>query len=138
MEIVPYLTFQGECQEAIDLYTKAFNSEIIEIMRFKDLTQNPNHPVKIDEHQKNWVVQCTLKIGDNFIRVSDSIKKPTKIEGERISIAVECTPAEARKIFSKLSKEGTIGALLQKTFFSPCYGLVTDKFGVNWVIIGQK
>ncbi len=71
MEIRPYLIFKGECQEAIELYKKAFESEVSEIMQFSDLPQDPGNPVQIPENQKEWVVMATLPFGDNFMRLSD-------------------------------------------------------------------
>ena len=137
MEIRPYITFKGECQEAIDLYTEAFNTEIIEIMKFSDIPQD-NNLMKIPESEKDWILQGTLKFGDNFIRVSDTTGELNDRESERLAIAIECSVDEVKKGFDVLSKEGKIDFPLEKTFFSPCHGVVYDKFGVKWIFAAKE
>ncbi|MDP1552105.1 MAG: hypothetical protein Q8M06_03725 [Methanobacteriaceae archaeon] len=64
MQIRAYLSFHGECQEAIELYTKAFNIEESEIMRFGDMPESPDSPMQISDEQKDWILQATLPFGD--------------------------------------------------------------------------
>lgn len=132
MQIRPYLTFKGNCQEAIDLYIRAFKTEVSEIMRFSDIPQSPNNPMTIPDSQKNWIIQAILRLGDNFIRLSDCMGELNEGQSERVSIAVECTIDEVKHAFAALSEEGKVGIPLQSTFFSPCHGVVFDKFGVMW------
>lgn len=135
MQIRPYLTFKGNCQEAIELYTRTFKTEVSKIMRFSDIRQNPDNPMPIPDSQKNWIVQATIKFGDNFIRLSDSLGKLNDAPSERISIAVECSMDEVKHAFTVLSEEGKVSIPLQKTFFSPSYGVVIDKFDVMWNLV---
>ena len=137
MKIRPYLTFPGTCQEAIDLYKKAFRTDIIKIMRFSDIPPNPNFP--IPEEFKDQVVQATLKFGDDFIRLSDCgpNHKLNDPESERISLAIEADAEYIKHAFDVLSKDGRIGMELAKTFYSPLAGVVFDKFGVMWNFVGQ-
>lgn len=137
MQIRPYLIFKGECQEAIELYKKAFETEVSEIMRFSDIPQNPDNPMPISDSQKNWVVMATLPFGDNFMRLSDTIGELNDAPTERISIAVETSVDEVKHAFAVLAEEGNVGIPLQQTFFSPCHGVVKDKFGVMWTFVGQ-
>jgi len=132
MQIRPYLTFKGECQEAIELYSRAFKTEVSEIMRFSDIPQSPDNPMTIPDNQKNWIVQTIIRFGNNFMRLSDCLGELNDAPSERVSIAVECTIDEVKHAFSVLSEEGKVGIPLQKTFFSPCHGVVFDKFGVMW------
>lgn len=136
MQIRPYLTFKGECQEAIELYTKAFKTEVIEIMRFSDIPQSPDNPMPIPDSQKNWILQATIRFGDNFIRLSDCLGELNDPPSERVSIIVECTIDEVKHAFAVLSLEGRVGSPLQATFYSPCTGVVHDKFGVMWIFMG--
>jgi PhnB protein len=131
MQIRPYLTFKGECQEAIELYKRAFKIEESEIMRFSEIPQNPENP-PIPDNQKNWILQATLPFGDNFIRMSDTIGELNDAPTERISIVVETSVDIVKHAFEVLSEEGKIKMPLQETFFSPSYGVVLDKFGVMW------
>ena len=137
MEIRPYLIFKGECQEAIDLYKRAFKTEVSEIMRFSDIPQDPDNPMPIPDDQTDWVVMSTMPFGDNFIRLSDTIGELNDVSTSRISIAVETSVEEVKHAFPILAEEGNIGIPLQETFFSPCHGVVYDKFGVMWTFVGQ-
>lgn len=132
MQIRPYLTFKGECQQAIDLYSRAFKTKVSEIMRFSDIPQSPDNPMPIPDSQKYWIVQATIPFGDNFMRLSDCLGELNDVPSERVSIAVECTIDEVKYAFAVLSEDGKVGIPLQQTFFSPCHGVVFDKFGVMW------
>jgi PhnB protein len=132
MQIRPYLTFKGECQEAIELYSRAFKMEASEIMRFSDIPQSPDNPMTIPESQKNWILQATIPFGDNFMRLSDCLGELNDAPSERVSIAVECGIDKVKHAFAILSKDGKVGIPLQQTFFSLCHGVVIDKFGVMW------
>ena len=130
MQIRPYLSFKGECQEAIELYKKAFKIEETEIMRFSDMPPNPD--VQIPEKQKDWILQATLPFGDNFIRMSDSIGELNDTETDRIGIVVESSAEIIKHAFEVLAEQGKIKMPMQETFFSPAYGIVYDKYGIMW------
>ena len=138
MQIRPYLIFRGECQEAIELYKKAFKTEVSEIMRFSDIPQNQDNPSQIPDSQKDWIVMATLPFGDNFMRLSDTIGELNDDTTERISIAVETSVDKVKHAFAVLSEEGNVNAPLHETFFSSCHGVVRDKFGVMWVLVGLE
>lgn len=137
MKIRPYLTYSGDCVEAINLYKRAFGAEVLQIMRYKELSVDTfNFPVSYAEQ----VVQATIKIGDDFIRLSDCgpgarLNDP---ESERISLAIEASVSEVTHGFKVISEEGRVGIPLAETFYSPWAGVVFDKFGVMWNFIGQK
>lgn len=135
MQIRPYLTFKGNCQEAIELYTRAFNKEITDISRASDLPQSPDNPMPMSDSRKNYIIQATLQLGDNFIRLSDCFGELNDPPSERVSIIVECSQDEVKHGFSILSEEGRVGSPLQATFYSPCTGVVHDKFGVMWIFM---
>ncbi|MDR2903043.1 MAG: glyoxalase/bleomycin resistance/extradiol dioxygenase family protein [Clostridiales bacterium] len=138
MKVRPYLTFQGECNAAIDLYKRAFQTEVIQIMRFKDMPPNPAFPIPADYQEQ--VLQCTLKMGGDFIRLSDcGPQQPLNdTESERISLAIEGSIDEVKFAFSVLAENGRVGMPLAETFYSPCAGVVFDQFGVMWNLVAQK
>lgn len=138
MKIRPYLTFDGTCEEAINLYKRAFKTDTLQVMRFSDMPPNPDFRIP-DEYQ-NRILQATMKFGEDFIRLSDCgpnqpLNDP---ESERISLAVETGIEEVKYAFGVLSEEGRIGMPLTETFYSPCAGVVFDKFGVMWNFVAQK
>jgi len=99
MQIRPYLSFHGECQEAMELYTKAFNIEASdEIMRFGDMPESPDNP-QISDEQKDWILQATLPFGDNFMRLSDSPREINDAPTDRIGIVVESSVEIVEKAF---------------------------------------
>ncbi len=138
MNIRPYFTFNGECGEAIELYKRAFKTDVIQVLRFCDMPPVPGF--QIPEEYKQRVVQATIKMGDDFMRMSDcgpgqNLNAP---ESERLSIAVETSVDEIKHIFSVVAEEGRVAMPLSETFYSPCAGVVFDKFGVMWNLVAQK
>jgi PhnB protein len=139
MQIRPYLTFQGECQEAIELYSKAFNIEASEeIMRFGDMPESPENPMQISDEQKDWILQATLPFGDNFMRLSDSPQPVNDAITDRIAIVVESGVEVVEQAFEILQEEGMVIMPLQQTFFSQAYGIIRDKFGVMWNLAAME
>lgn len=132
MQIRPYLTFKGECQEAIELYKRAFKTEVSEIMRYSDIPQSQDNPMKIPANKKNWILQATIPFGDNFMRLSDTVRELNDASTDRIGIVVESNMDIVKHAFEFLAEEGEVDMPLQETFFSPSYGIVYDKFGVMW------
>ncbi len=138
MNIRPYLTFQGNCQEALELYKKAFKTDVNEIMTFGQMPQDPANPMPIPDHMKNCVLQATIQMGDNYIRCSDTFGEINAQPSELVSIAVEGSVELTKHAFTVLSEGGKVSAPLQEAFFSPCYGSVIDKFGVKWELAAQS
>ncbi|MCL2873895.1 MAG: VOC family protein [Defluviitaleaceae bacterium] len=140
MKIRPYLTFDGQCNEAIELYKRAFNTDTLECMLFGQMPPIPGF--EVPEEYKVRVLQATMKFGDDFIRLSDCGYAPgfklNEQESERISLAVETGVDEIKHAFNILSEEGHVGIPLEETFYSPCAGVVFDKFGVMWNLVANK
>ena len=134
MKIRPYITFNGQCAEAIELYKRAFNTDTLEVMHFSQMPPVPGYDLP-DEY-KNRVMQATMKFGDDFIRMSDCGYTPgftlNEQESERISLAIEASVDEIKHAFEVLKVEGRVGMELTETFYSPCAGVVFDKYGVMW------
>ncbi len=131
MTVRPYFNFKNECAQAIELYKRAFNTDVMQIMYFKDI---PNCPPGAEQN----IMQATLKMGDTYIRMSDCLRDISCDVCERSAIAFECTVEEAENAFAVLSEEGNVGIPLCETFFSPRHGVVFDKFGIMWNIVAQK
>ena len=132
MKARPYLTFGGTCAEAMELYKRAFKTDTVQVMRFSDLPPNRDFPIPADF--TGQILQASLKMGDDFIRMSDCgpgrpLNDP---ESERLSIAVEADEDTIKGAFPVLAEEGKVGMPLCATFYSPCTGVVFDKFGVMW------
>jgi len=132
--VQPYLFFEGRCEEALDFYQKAVGAKVIMKMQYKD---NPDPsgcgaPVQVPGDK---VMHASFQIGGTTLMAADGMcDKDPKFEGFSLSITA-ADEAEADKLFNALGDGGKVQMPLMKTFFSPRFGMVTDKFGVGWMII---
>ena len=133
MYIQPYLFFDGRCQEALDYYVSSLGAKVEMSMRFKDSPEGGHG--QMPPGSENNVMHASFRIGDTVVMASDGYGKgkPT-FQGFALSLSVT-SPAEADRYFSALAKGGTITQPLIQTFFSPSFGMVTDKFGVPWMVV---
>ena len=130
--IQPYLFFNGRCDEAIDLYQSALGAEVVMLMRHKDAPE-PS-PMPLPPGTENKVMHATLNIGGAIVMASDGMNNGvTEFKGFSLSLAYP-TEAEAQRAFSALADGGRIDMPLGKTFWSACFGMVTDRFGVQWML----
>ena len=134
MNLQPYLFFDGKCDEALDFYKKAVGAEPKMLMRF---SQAPD-PSMISPGSENKVMHAQVQIGDTTVLMSDGhCAGKTEFKGFSLAYSAR-NEAEADKIFGALSDGGQVTMPLAKTFFSPRFGMLTDKFGVGWmVLVGQ-
>jgi PhnB protein len=131
MAINAYVYFNGNCREAVEFYAKAFGAEAPRIMTFGDTPPNPAYP--LPEQAKKLVLHAELKIADSRVMFSDTFPGNPYTQGNNINITVMGDNAEDIKTwFNNLKEGGTVTMELQKTFWSDCYGMLTDKFGIGW------
>ena len=132
-----YLFFNGRCEEAIEFYRKALGAEVDMLMRFKD-SPEPHQPGMVPPGSENKVMHANFRVGASQIMASDGrCTGKTNFEGFALSLTVK-TEAEADKAFKALADGGKIEMPLGKTFFSPRFGMVVDRFGVLWMVIVQS
>lgn len=134
MHIHPYLVFGGRCEEALNFYTAALGAKVEALMRFSD-GPFPPPPGCIADNWGNKIMHSSIRVGDAQFMASDGGKPlDTKFEGFSMSLSVP-DEATANRFFAGLSTGGQVTMPLTKTFFSPCFGMVTDQFGLSWMII---
>ena len=132
MELQPYLYFGGRCEEAIEFYKKTVGATVERFMRFDESPQpTPEGAIPKDWGQK--VMHATLRLGDSILMASDGCGA-TKFDGFALSVNV-ANDAEAKRTFAALSEGGKVCMPLNKTFFASSFGMLTDKFGVSWMVI---
>lgn len=131
MHIDPYLFFDGHCDEAIEFYRRALGAEVTMLMRFKE---SPD-PAAIPPGSDDKVMHANLRIGDTTVLVSDghSQGKPS-FQGFALSITAP-DESKVERYFAALADGGKIMMPLAKTFFSPRFGMVADRFGVSWMVV---
>jgi PhnB protein len=131
MHVQPYLDFNGRCDEALEFYKTAVGAEVATLMRWKD---SPDKSMCSAENAEK-VMHSQFQIGDSTIMASDGrcTGKPN-FHGVALTISAN-TEAEADKLFNALAEGGQVTMPLAKTFFSPKFGMVADKFGVGWMVL---
>jgi PhnB protein len=131
MQVRPYLFFDGRCDEAIAFYQKAAGATVENLMRYKD---NPEPNTCMAAHNDKVMHSC-LRIGDVMIFASDGrCEGKPKFDGFALTISVK-GDAEAKRLFEALGEGGAVTMPLGKTFFSSSFGMLTDRFGVAWMVL---
>ena len=131
MAVQAYINFDGNCKEAVDFYADVFETEKQQIMLYGDMPPDPGFP--LTEETKNFVMHTFLNIKGTKVMFSDVPPGMPVVKGNNISLTVIGKDKdEIKSMFKKLRDGGTIGMDLQETFWSKCYGFVTDKFGIGW------
>jgi len=133
MRVESYLNFDGRCEEAIEFYRRALGAEVQMLMRFKD-SPEPAAPGMVPPGAENKVMHASFRIGDTVVMASDChCKGQPSFQGFSLSLTVP-TEAAADRLFAALADGGQVQMPLTKTFFSPRFGVVADRFGVSWTI----
>ncbi len=132
--IQPYLFFGGRCDEAIAFYQTAIGAEVEMVMRYNE-SPEPMPPGMLAPGFEKKVMHASLKIGDSVIMASDGCGSPDEgtFNGFSLSLAVP-TEADADRMFAALSAGGEVTMPLTKTFWSPRFGMLTDRFGMGWMV----
>lgn len=133
MKIEPYLFFDGRAEEAIEFYKKAIGAKVPALMRFKDNPDNAGCPPP--PGSENKIMHANLQIGDSIVMVSDG-ECQGKMKFDGFSLALNAAnPDEVNRLFNALADGGQVIMPVAKTFFSPAFGMVQDRFGVTWMVI---
>jgi PhnB protein len=132
MLVKPYLFFDGHCEEAVQFYRNALGAEIKLLMRYKE-SPDPHPPGMVPPGFENKVMHATFRIGDSEVMAADDCQGHPNFQGFSLSLTVP-TEAEADRLFKALSGGGQVKMPLTKTFFSPKFGMLTDRFGVGWMV----
>ena len=131
--ITPYLFFSGRCEEALNFYRKALGAQIDMLMRFSD-SPDPVPPGMLQAGFESKVMHAAFRVGNVQLMASDGCDDKSKIAGFRLALAVP-TEAEAHTAINALAEGGSVQMPMCKTFWSPCYGMVTDRFDVGWMVM---
>jgi len=133
MVIQPYLFFAGRCQEALDLYRDAVGAEVLMLMRYRE-SPEPVPPGRTAPGWDDKVMHASVRIGDSVVMASDGCSpEDPSFAGFSLSLTV-ADAATADRTFARLAEGGSVQMPLTETFWSPRFGMVTDRFGVQWMI----
>ena len=131
--IQPYLFFNGNCEQAVEFYRTALGAQVEFSIRYKE-SPEPPPPGMVPPGFENKIMHTSFRIGETTVMASDgcSADKPS-FEGFSLSLSVP-NEKEADRAFAALSKGGQVKMPLAKTFWSPRFGMVQDRFGVGWMV----
>jgi len=131
MLVQPYLFFDGRCEEAVEFYKAKLGAKVEMLMRFKENPEPAANPPGAGEK----VMHCSFRIGDTQVMASDgnSEGKPS-FQGFSLALTARDEP-EAKRLFAALGDGGKVQMPMAKTFFSPAFGMVADRFGVSWMVL---
>ena len=130
MQVSPYIGFGGRCEEAINFYKKVLGATVDMIMHMKDAPE----PIPGAGDKGNLVLHAAFRVGNSAIFGTDCAPAiPENFQGFSLSLTV-ANETEAKNSFNALSEGGKVHQPLMKTFFSPSFGVVADKFGVSWMV----
>jgi PhnB protein len=130
--VEPYLFFNGRCQEALDFYAKAIGAQVSFRMLYKDSPEALSAGM-VPPGFENKIMHATFHVGGTTLMASDGSEEGASFTGFSLSLAVP-TPADAERAFAALADGGTVKMPLAKTFWSPSFGMLTDRFGVGWMV----
>lgn len=131
--INPYLVTNGNGQEAVKFYEHALDAKVEMLQTFGNMPENPEYPIPAEA--KDRVLHAHLKVGNTDLMISDTFPGQPYEMGSQVTIAIHINDAEkAKEVFAKLQDGGQVVMPLQETFWSPLYGQVKDKFGVEWQV----
>jgi len=130
--IQPYLFFGGRCEEALEFYKQALGAKVEMMMRFNE-SPEPMPAGSIPAGFEKKIMHATFRVGDSAVMASDGNETSKGFEGFSLSVTVP-NNADADRVFAALAAGGKIGMPLSKTFWSPRFGMLTDRFGIGWMV----
>ncbi|MGH8619410.1 MAG: VOC family protein [Burkholderiales bacterium] len=135
MLVQAYVFFDGRCEEAIEFYKQAVGAKVEMLMRFKD-NPDPSQAGCGGPGAEDKVMHACIRIGETAMMASDGMSPTGKpsFQGFSLSLTVK-DEAEAKQMFAALGEGGQVCMPLAKTFFSPSFGMVNDRFGVSWMVV---
>ncbi|WP_300455330.1 VOC family protein [Accumulibacter sp.] len=131
MSIQPYLFFDGRCEEAIGFYRQALGAELEVLLHYREAPEKG--PGMLEDYDDK-VMHCCLRVGEATLMMADDCMGHPNFQGFSLSLQA-ANEAEARRRFDALAAGGKVVMPLGETFFSPCFGMVADRFGVSWMVI---
>ena len=128
MKLITYLTFAGNCEEAMNFYKEALGAEIILFSRMGD------SPMEIPENLKGKIMHARLRIGENELYMSDTFDPSSLNQGNNVSLSIQTDDTtQLEKLFNSLSAGGNVTMPLADAFWGARFGMFVDKFGIHWM-----
>ena len=131
MKVQAYVSFSGRCEEALEFYKKSAGAEVTGLMRWKE---SPDENMKSPPGYEEKVMNAVFRVGETELMADDGMgEKQAEFKGITLAIEV-ANDSEAKRIFAALGEGGMVTMPLVKTFWTSSFGMLTDKFGVPWMV----
>jgi PhnB protein len=131
MKVQAYISFGGRCEEALEFYKQSIGAEVTSLMRWKE---SPDAAMKPPPGYEEKVMNAAFRIGETPLMADDGMG-PKQAEFKGMSLVIEVADdAEAKRVFTALGEGGNVTMPLMKTFWTSSFGMLTDKFGVPWML----
>ena len=131
MQVQAYLSFGGRCEEALAFYKQAIGAEVTMMMRWKE---SPDLAMKAQPGREEKIMHAAFKVGETTLMADDGMG-PEKAEFKGFTLSINVPDdAEAKRVFAALGEGGSVQMPLMKTFWTSSWGMLTDKFGVPWMV----
>ena len=126
-DLTTYLTFDGNCREAMQFYAKCLGGEL-QLVPFSDV------PGDVPKQAKDRIMHARLARGNAVVMASDTMPGMPFQQGNNFSVAIGCeSQQEIEKLFATLGEKGKVTMPLQETFWAARFGMLTDRFGIQWM-----
>ena len=133
MQVQAYLTFADRCEEALEFYKTRVGAEVTALMRWSD---SPDPEMKAPPDRDNKIMHAAFKIGDTTLMADDGMGGQEKAEFKGVTLALSAaSDADTKRLFDALGDGGSVRMPLAKTFWTSSFGVLTDKFGVPWMVM---
>jgi PhnB protein len=130
MQLSPHLTFSGQCEAAFKFYERCLGGKIVTMLAYG------NSPMaeQVSPEWRGKIVHASLTVGDNWLMGADALPEHyQQPQGFYVLLHIH-DPVDAERIFHALAENGAVRTPVQKTFWSPCFGVLVDQFGIPWEI----
>ena len=131
MKVQAYVSFDGRCEEALEFYKKSIGAEVTSLMRWKE---SPDAAMKPPSGYEEKIMNAAFRIGETQLMADDGMgAREAEFKGMTLAIEV-ADDAEAKRVFTALGEGGNVTMPLMRTFWTSSFGMLTDKFGVPWMV----
>ena len=131
MKVQANIAFGGRCEEAMAFYKMCMGAQVTTLLRWKE---SPDAAMKAPPGYEEKIMNASFRIGETELMADDGTGE-TQVEFKGMTLAIEVADdAEAQRVFAALGQGGNIKMPLMKTFWSTSFGMLTDKFGVPWMV----
>ncbi|MBT8254035.1 MAG: VOC family protein [Flavobacteriaceae bacterium] len=135
MKISSYLTFNGQCEAAMNFYKDVFGGAITVLSRYSDM---PAEVCEVSEGFKNHVMHCSLEIDGQTLMGSDTLEPDKLINGNNYNLSINInSEEEAHAVFNSLSDGGQKIMKFEDAFWGGKFGMLIDRFGIQWMITSE-